>query len=287
MKVIVDIKAGLGNQLFCYAIGYAVAKKTGSDLYIETSVLDRKRIKDRYLEILKFQLPYKKRISFYYTYNPFLKKINLNRLTKRLAIGMKTAIYKEKDQAVFDEGVFSIKGDTYLDGYWQHYRYFDEYRQDLLEIIQLADKTAVKGLEDEIRKTNSISIHIRRGDYVSAGWEIPMDYYLKALQRLKEETEDPELTAYVFSDDMEFAHSFFEQNPIDGLQIKYMDYENEDKVVYDMYLMSCCKYNIIANSTFSWWGAYLNRNTDKVVICPEIGKWDEKFYLPEWIRITV
>ena len=60
MNIIVDIKAGLGNQLFCYAFGYAVAKRTGNNLFIETSVLDRKKIKDRNLEILKFDIPYKK-----------------------------------------------------------------------------------------------------------------------------------------------------------------------------------------------------------------------------------
>ena len=287
MRVIVDIKAGLGNQLFCYAFGYAVAKKNGADLCIETSVLDRKKIQDRYLEILKFRLPYRKRISFFYTYNPILRKLKLNRLTRRLAIGLNTAIYRETTKHSYDTGIYDIKGDTYFDGYWQNYRYFDEYRNDLLDIIVPNDTGAVRKFEEEIKKSDSISIHIRRGDYVSAGWEIPMSYYLDAIKLLKEETGGAPLTAYVFSDDLDFAKDFFNRNDTEGMAIKYMDYESEDKGVHDMYLMSCCKYNIIANSTFSWWAAYLNRNTDKIVICPETGKWTEEFYLPEWIKIKV
>ena len=255
MRVIVDIKAGLGNQLFCYAFGYAVAKKNGADLCIETSVLDRKKIKDRYLEILKLSLPYKKRISFFYTYNHLLKKLKLNRLTKRLAIGLNTAIYKEKDKQIYDAGVYNIKGDIYFDGYWQNYRYFDEYRNELLDIAVPNDRSAVRELENDIKKSNSVSIHIRRGDYVSAGWEIPMSYYLDAIKLLREKADCDALTAYVFSDDQDFAREFFEKNNVDGLDIRYPDYNSEDKGFLDMYLMSCCRYNIIANSTFSWWAA--------------------------------
>ena len=99
--------------------------------------------------------------------------------------------------------------------------------------------------------------------------------------------KDPDLTAYVFSDDIDYARSFFEQNVVDGITMKYMDYDNEEKTVLDMYLMSCCKHNIMANSTYSWWGAYLNADPDRVVICPVTGKWKEDFYLPEWIKIKV
>ena len=287
MNIIVDIKAGLGNQLFCYAFGYAVAKRTGNNLFIETSVLDRKKIKDRNLEILKFDIPYKKRISFYYTYNPFLKKLKINRIMKRLAIGLRTKVCKEKEHMGFDESVYETTGDTYFDGYWQNYRYFDEYRSDLKKIIKLKDQETIREYKYEIEKNNSVSIHIRRGDYVSVGWEIPMQYYLDAIEMLKDKTGSLELVAYVFSDDIDYAREFLEKNVGEGIRIKYMDYTNEDKVVYDMYLMSCCKYNIIANSTYSWWAAYLNSNPEKIVICPEIGKWNENFYLPEWIRIKV
>lgn len=287
MKVIVDIKAGLGNQLFCYAFGYSVAKKAGADLYIETSVLDRKKIRDRYLELMNFTLPYKKRLSFFYTYNPLLKKLNINKISKRLAIGLGTAVFKEKEKEKFDGCVFDAKGDTYFDGYWQNYRYFDEYREEIREVVRLKDSSEVREYEDDIAQSDSVSIHIRRGDYVQIGWGIPMDYYLKAIEELQKKTDHSNLTAYVFSDDIAYAKEFFEQNPIEGISFKYMDFESERKTVLDMHLMSCCKYNIIANSTFSWWAAYLNRNTDKIVICPETGKWTEEFYLPEWIKIKV
>ena len=287
MKVIVDIKAGLGNQLFCYAFGYSVAKKAGADLYIETSVLDRKKISDRYLELMNFTLPYKKRLSFFYTYNPLLKKLNINKISKRLAIGPGTAVFKEKEKEKFDECVFGVKGDTYFDGYWQNYRYFDEYRDEIREAVRLKDSSEVREYEDDIAQSESVSIHIRRGDYVQIGWGIPMDYYLKAIEELQKKTGHRNLTAYVFSDDIAYAKEFFEQNHIEGISFKYMDFESERKTVLDMHLMSCCKYNIIANSTFSWWAAYLNRNIDKIVICPETGKWNEEFYLPEWIKIKL
>ena len=287
MKTIVDIKAGLGNQLFCYAFGYSVAKKAGSDLYIETSVLDRKKIRDRYLELLNFDLPYKKRISFFYTYNPLLKKLNINKISKRLAIGMNTKVFKEKEKEKFDEGVFAAKGDTYFDGYWQNYRYFDEYREEIQAAVRLKDSSEVRKYEEDIADSDSVSIHIRRGDYVQIGWGIPMDYYLKAIDMLKQKTGCSTLTAYVFSDDIAYAKEFFAQNPVEGISFKYMDFESERKTVLDMYLMSCCRHNIIANSTFSWWAAYLNRNEDKTVVCPETGKWTEEFYLPEWVKVKV
>ncbi|MCR5727933.1 MAG: alpha-1,2-fucosyltransferase [Lachnospiraceae bacterium] len=287
MKTIVDIKAGLGNQLFCYAFGYAVSRKTGSDLYIDTSVLDRKHIKDRYLELLKFSVPYKKRISFFYTYNPILKKFKFNRFMKRISIGLDTSVYKEQAKDVFDENVFKIVGNTYFDGYWQSYKYFDSYRDELLDIITLDNKTEIEDYENTIIHSNSVSIHIRRGDYVSVGWGIPMDYYLKAIEELKNILSDQPLFAYVFSDDIDYAKEYFKENPVDNVSFVYMDYLSDKKTIFDMYLMSCCKYNIIANSTYSWWAAYLNRNKDKIVICPEHDKWNINFYLPEWTMITV
>ncbi len=285
MKVIVDIKAGLGNQLFCYAFGYAISQKAGADLYIDTSVLDRKQIKGRYLELLNFSVPYKKRISFFYTYNPILKKIKFNRIMKRLSIGLCTNVYKEEKKDALDVNVFNVQKNTYFDGYWQNYKYFDNYRKELLDLLILNNTFTNDTLENEIKNLNSVSIHIRRGDYVSAGWGIPMDYYPKAIERLKKETKDSYLSAYVFSDDIEFAKKYFNDNPVDNVNFTYMDYSSDNKTISDLHLMSCCKHNIIANSTFSWWAAYLNRNEEKIVICPETGKWNEDFYPSEWIRI--
>ncbi len=287
MKVIVDIKAGLGNQLFCYAFGYAISKKTGADLYIDTSVLDRKQIKDRYLELLNFSIPYKKRISFFYTYNPLLKKIKFNSFMKRIAIGLCTPVYKEQEKSVFDSQVFKIVENTYFDGYWQSYKYFDSYHDELLDLFTLENKNEIANYENTITNSNSVSIHIRRGDYISAGWGIPMDYYSKAIERLKHEISEQDLTAFVFSDDIDYAKAYFKDNPVDNVSFTYMDYSSEKKTVFDMYLMSCCKHNIIANSTYSWWGAYLNKNISKTIICPEVGKWNKDFYLPDWIRIKI
>ena len=134
---------------------------------------------------------------------------------------------------------------------------------------------------------NSVSIHVRRGDYLNGyyfetlGKICDIDYYKRAIALINKEVNDPYF--YIFSDDPGYV--------AENLKIEnatYVDFNRGRDSWQDMYLMSQCKHNIIANSTFSWWGAWLNTNLNKIVIAPN--RWfanmdNDEIVLPEWIRL--
>lgn len=285
MKVIVNIKGGYGNQLFCYALGYAVSKKLQAQLWLDTSMLHRNKIKNRQTEILHLNIAYDKLLTYPYGFRMLYKKLGINRFFKRNAIGWNTAEYIEKQLIQYDPDVFEIKKDTYFDGYWQNPDYFNQYREELLPLLQpKEEKTeSVTALAEEMRREESVSVHIRRGDYVDLAWDIPMSYYDTAMIKMEEHLGViPHY--YIFSDDMDFAREYYKDS---GRQITFASYDSPSPVRDDMFLMSGCRHNIISNSTYSWWGAYQNQNPEKYVICPKTGMWDEKFYLKDWHEITI
>src|SRR5690606_26072631 len=119
------------------------------------------------------------------------------------------------------------------------------------------------------KTTTSVSLHVRRGDYVQLQSAhnfhgvLPLTYYKRAILLLKEKLE--RFTIFVFSDDLDWVRSNLQAET----PVVYVDYRSDDKTATDLALMSLCKHNIIANSSFSWWGAWLNRNPGKQVIAPK------------------
>ncbi len=292
MKVVVEIKAGLGNQMFCYALGYAVAKEKNAEYYIDTSLLDQHLVKNREYELAIFNLEYDGRISYRYDDKLLYKKTGINRIRRIAALGFGTKKYKEKEYYSYDAGVFQINCDTVFDGYWQNYRYFDKYREQLLKIFQLNIErdSEVVALERRIKEVESVSLHVRRGDYLGLNWQLPMDYYDNAIEKLCRKLNERRVQSVVivlFSDDLEFVKNYFSQREKRGITYIYADYSSDRKTVYDLYLMSQCRHNIIANSSYSWWGAYLNQNPDKTVICPVIGNWTETIYPVDWSKVII
>lgn len=205
-------------------------------------------------------------------------------------------ILELKDILVSDENsadmdVLKLKR-GYLEGYWQSSKYVDLVEKELRSEFQFTHKKDQKlnQLVEEITAMeNTVSIHIRRGDYLmehaqrSFGDICTDDYYLKAICYIQRNTENP--VFYFFSDDIEWVKKKYEKyNAIYISEDMFDDYEDW----YDMYLMSLCKHNIIANSTFSWWGAWLNRNPQKTVMAPK--KWMKTPYYTDicpntWIRV--
>jgi Glycosyl transferase family 11 len=160
-----------------------------------------------------------------------------------------------------------------LDGYWQSEKYFIDcsklIRKDFTFKNEL-DSYNLK-LKSKIDKTNSVSIHIRRGDYVNnlntnaTHGLCSIDYYIKAVNYITERIESPYF--FVFSDDIEWA----KKNIMLNFPCQFISHNIGSKSYLDMQLMSLCKHNVIANSSFSWWGAWLNSNDNKIVIAPR--KW--------------
>lgn len=292
MKAIVDIKGGLGNQMFCYAFAYAVAQINGAELCIDTSLLEGDKVKKRKLELLNYNILFDKKILYKYDSSFFFRKTGINRIRKKCAIGFRTRIYKENEVYNYDKNAIKMSCDTYYDGYWQNYRYFMKYREELIGMFQpIIEKSKdVVALETSILSKESVSLHIRRGDYIGLNWQLPMEYYELALNLLYEKlgvTESHMLDIYFFSDDMDYVRAYFEGKRMKYINFHYMEYSSENRNIFDMYLMSCCKHNIIANSSYSWWGAYLNSNKEKIVICPYKGMWGSGFYPEDWTGIDL
>ena len=192
----------------------------------------------------------------------------------------------------YDNHIFQhldVKLDYYVQGEWQNWSYFDVYenmlRKKFIFKTQFTNKQDLKW-RYEIEHSNSVGIHMRRGDFVNSSYHdlCDMVYYTEAIELIKQYIRDPKL--FVFSDDIEYAKLQF------GIyhSVTFVQHSTSDAKI-DMQLMSLCKYNIIPNSTFSFWAAMLNSNSCKIVICPQFflkenDVWYE-FKVPQsWIKIN-
>jgi hypothetical protein len=205
----------------------------------------------------------------YLTISPWEKRslIFKNYLTDLIAKNKNTLFIKELNTYhTFDLNYKKI----YLDGYWQNPKYFEIYRKDLLTQIvpvKKLSKNAQKLLSD-IENINSISIHIRRGDYASNPKAknhhgiLPVSYYKKSVENIKSRLNKQ--IYFIFTDDASWTKTQF---TFLNKPIFISDFLNNE--IEELYLMSRCKHNIIANSTFSWWGAWLNQNKNKLIIAPK------------------
>ncbi len=295
-KVIIPVKGGLGNQMFFYAFSLCV-KENGLipllawDEFVFTKQHNGVELYNVFNikidKIDRFQ------ILFYCKINRSFLPLKIKKIIGRL-LKFKYIFYKHLRQSIpysFEKDIFLNKSrKLYLDGFWQNYMYFDSLRGQLLESFKFRlpiDFSNDKYLK-EIQSCQSVSIHIRRGDYLDPVFkELNVinsnNYYNQAIEFVKNKVENPFF--FIFTDDIVWA----KENFVDR---KYIFVEgNAEKNSYlDMYLMSQCSHNIIANSTFSWWGAWLNCNPKKIVISPKM--WTDKIYSSEmcpkdWIFIAI
>lgn len=278
--IITRLSGGLGNQLFQYALGRALSLKNNDTLVLDTSFFDREIEPDRQYQINNFNI----RASVA-TANDF-KKIGIPNPTKRdfSSRSMRT-LYRTgqsflplKDRTMVIEPNFSfipevlaIDHSCYLSGNWQSEKYFS----DSATVIR-KDLTLKHPLTDEAHywvqtatECDSVSLHIRRGDYVTnqktsrLHGVCSLEYYARAVEILRQEV--PTMQLFVFSDDIVWA----KQNLIFPYPIHFVssttipDHE-------ELIIMSTCKHHIIANSSFSWWGAWLDSKKEKRVIAPRM-----------------
>lgn len=272
--VIIRFRGGLGNQMFQYAL-YRSMEEKGIKVQADISSYDcdekREFILNKFPAV-KLNIMEKdvyKRIEGNY-YNRSVKKKIINKLFPKTDY-----YYRERDEEQFKTYMYKFKNKI-VDGYFQNLQYFSEYTEQIrkeLKFPSSEDKYLTKLCTELMNSENTVSIHIRRGDYLDLsqiyGNICTLEYYKKAMSYLDGLCEP--LQYYIFSDDMKWA----EQN----LRVKNAKYISKKMFVgyedwYDMYLMSLCHYNIIANSSFSWWGAWLNQHKDKIVIRPR--KWNQK-----------
>jgi len=272
--IVVKIFGGLGNQMFQYAF-FLYQNKYNENVYLDIS--DFKIHKHHYgFELKKtFQgvtvnSPNKKELSSLCVNNNFIILRIINKLF-HISIVSPYEV-REMPAKMFVEP-FGYDKNIYYNGFWANKKYVDEVEEELRNIFRFTyvpDGENLKLLEN-MRDKNTVSVHIRRGDFLknkNISDCCDISYYQKAFKYMMD--RDPECVFIIFSDDIEWA----KENITFSRNVEFISWNQGEDSSRDMLMMSKCKNHIIANSTFSWWGAWLNPNKEKIVIAPK--KWSER-----------
>ncbi|MHB8130908.1 MAG: alpha-1,2-fucosyltransferase [Mobilitalea sp.] len=292
-KVIVRIKGGLGNQLFCYAAARRLSLVNNAELVIDdVTGFTRDRLYKRQYMLEWFAILARKATPAE-RLEPFERSCRgmMKLLSRRKPFMQRN--YLEQEGYEFDERLLTlkVKGTLFLDGNWQSEGYFKDVeeiiRQDL-QIISPLD-TANKNMSDQIRNSNAVALHVRWFDALgdTSNHNLSSGYYRSAITLIESKIKSPRF--FLFSDNPKAA---FENLDLPKDRVTVVTCNQIDKTVYaDLWLMAQCRHFIIANSTFSWWGAWLGTNPEKIVISPAdqirgISWWGFRGLIPEpWIKI--
>jgi hypothetical protein len=279
MKVISELTGGFGNQMFAYATAYAVAKKNNGTLYINSYMSDNGMTRE--LGIDKLNIVYEKRLTYKYK-KDILSRAVFNKLRRAKTIGFGTRIEKENGNFVYHPEIMTQKRDVMLSGYWQSAKYFDDYRADICRMYtpKAGYSADAKELLALVQKPDTVAVHIRRGDYLDDNMNLTMDYFERAFSIIEEKIQNP--IYCFFSDDIAWVKENFQN----GRDNRYLSGMKPIDYIEEFFVMSACANQIISNSSFSWWAAYLNPNPDKIVIAPEVEFWNGDFYPDSWIKLS-
>ena len=284
-EVIIKLDGRMGNQMFQWAFGRAYEAKKSV-----TPVFDDSR---ETLKLGCFKLSENIKTIKKPLWNKILRKTipfrNLRNKITELKFNMPH--YEEQVMCLYQPDLFDVKSPAYIFGYFQSEKYFEQIREQLLKDFQLIKplNAANKNILEKIKTTNSVSIHFRRGDYlksrVAANFgNIGEQYYHDAVKYISENTSEP-ITLFVFSDDI----NWIRKNVKFGHKTVYVNVNSGKQGYFDLELMKNCKHNIIANSSFSWWGGWLNENPDKIVVMPSPVRPHKPDYdrIPEsWVKLN-
>lgn len=267
--IVVRLNGGLGNQLFQYATGRQLAFLNNTELFLDTTKLSSNESSS----VWKYELSAFNILSTIadehllhkFHGSEFSTKERI--LTKLVTFG-KFGKYKF-DEYGYNEEVLDLRGNYYLRGFFQSEKYFKNIADLIKSELQIKEEYLPddKNLVNEISNSQSVSIHIRRGDYIrnlssmDAHGLCSKDYYFKSIEFLKKELGE-NIHFYFFTDDEDWINREMRWD------VNFTLISGKT-TIEDFYLMSLCKHNIIANSTFSWWAAWLNKNQNKKVIIPK------------------
>lgn len=268
--IVVKLFGGLGNQMFQYAAGRRLAHMRAVELRLDPSgfegsnrtyALDSLNIQGRLADATDLE-----------QVRSMPRRIVGRCVAKvRRAIGIGGFAHIRESKLSFDRRILKLRDGVYLDGYWQSHKYFADVSQLIQE--ELICKDPQEGSNQElacrIAACNAVSVHVRRGDYVSDPrtnryhGTCDLDYYARCVSDLTKTVSDP--CFFVFSDDVQWVS--------DHLKLPHameiVSHNGSDQGHEDIRLMSQCRHHIIANSSFSWWGAWLNPHPGKIVYAPQ------------------
>ena len=288
---IVKLLGGLGNQMFQFALYEALRRQHPDERVLVDlhcfmgyhkhrgfeldKVFGVKAEKASWTEVAKIAYPY--------------PNFQCWRIGSRLLPPRKTMLCEQANFAL-EPDALTRKGDTYYDGYWQHEYYFKAIRKELLTLYRFPafEDERNQKLAQRLSTTHSCCLHIRRGDYLTDPLRkgtTGTDYVTRAINRMQAEVK-PELWC-LFSDDMKWTQEHI-LPLLPESDICMVDWNLADRSVNDMHLMSLCQHQIIANSSFSWWGAWLSERQEKCVIAPAFWMTGKNVCSPVaegWIKI--
>ena len=264
--IISKLSGGLGNQMFQYAAGYSIASKLKTKHCLDIRAYETDRVRSFGLDKFNISASIAPQEIL-----PPAKQESLLRYGLWKSMRLEPKLYKEHKFSI-NSIERNLKGTSYLSGHWLSEEYFQNFAAELREEFRLAEAFSDYGSNvlRAIKSTTAISIHIRRGDYVDSNyWKSKLgacsiDYYHKGLDYVRSKIGG-KFNIFIFSDDIGWA--------MENLKLGQSAFfvSNSDSITphEDLMLMSSCKHHIIANSTFSWWGAWLNTQSDKIVVCPD------------------
>ena len=299
--IVVKLFGGLGNQLFQYAFGKKLSLKTNQKLYLEIESGFKNDPYQRNYNLSPFKVQenlLKNDPISMDMHHLSIDKKHWQGTIKNYLLGLKRynwQLIREKNLE-YDASIEVIKKHSYLDGFWQSENYFKDVREEILQDFQL--KASLKNenalISKKMSEVVSVSLHIRRVHGVELPGQhhhkihggLDFAYYQKAINIIAD--QHPNLELFVFSDDIEWAKENFKSR----FPVEFMSQNDDAHNYLDLVLMSHCKHQIIANSTFSWWAAWLNQNPEKIVIAPKMWFVDQEMnaqtqdLIPsDWLRI--
>lgn len=287
--ITVRIKGGLGNQLFQYAVGYAMHRELNQPLQFNPAfnktMTARKlgfldlHVDDRQIVDTK-DLPWQ--IGF--MHNRYVNKgMRILKLSKH---HFQDYVYFLEPQGRYYPEFFDIQSlNIYLDGYYQTEKYFVKYRADLLRQFRqnyVLDEEYMTVLE-RVLGCNSVAVHIRRGDFRNNRhhFVLPTEYYLNSIKYIRKHIKEPEF--FFFSDDMPWVRENFGEQK----NFHYIALNTQHSEIDEMMLMKNCHHIIAANSTFSWWAAWLNEHDDVIKIVPNKHYGNSELIPDNWIKMEM
>lgn len=289
--IIARLKGGLGNQLFQYAMGRVLARKHGTELILDTRGFSQDPLRNYRLDSFQIQA-YPSKHFWFFPENRIGRRLNIFLQRFRKLTSQPLTLIRET-QFSFNPADLLAPDHSYVDGYWQSEKYFASIRAQLLQDLCLAIplSSSQADLAQAIQNDkDAVGLHVRRGDYVADPTTTAfhglcsLDWYQQAAGLVCEQV--PNANFYVFSDDYEWVKNNLKL----AAPIRFIEPSPDGQEAIDLHLMSLCRHNIIANSSFSWWGAWLNNNPNKIVIAPQrwfaAGHQDTSDLIPEkWIRL--
>ena len=291
--IIVDCRGGLGNQMFQYAL-YFYLRQSGKDARLGIYHYDW--IKGRGGKIKsvpehgkKFVLNRAFRIDdIVFASEEDIRRLGFvemsipQRFLRRMGFHKKSHIHGAELGDRFAEKLLRMD-EIYIQGYWQSFSYLDKVKMQLQEklLFNIQPEGRQRKIVEDIRDSNSVSVHIRRNDYVGSPvyCEQPLEYYLRAMEYMDQHI--PDARYFLFSDDMEWCRNHFRKS-----NVNFVEGGSGDDAYIDMYLMSECKHHIVTNSSFGIWAAWLDNRVGHITIRPQKYYYHYEYDWPkDWVEV--